>query len=105
LNKEGQLADGNDDCTCGKGLHDNVSNGDIADDDSLCLTTGFFDFNYANTSQKPEANVNSPDDRITTADKLRAIVCEKKFECTDKVYFAEHFQSVTHNLLILFIDS
>jgi len=31
---------------------------------------------YINTSQKPEANVNSLDDRMITADQLRAKVCE-----------------------------
>lgn len=65
LNKEGQVADVTDGTTCIKVMHDNVSN----DDDStgtagLCLTTSYFEPNSINTSQKPQANVNSPNYRI-----------------------------------------
>ena len=65
-----------DDCTCVKVTHDSVSNDDSADDARLCLTTRFFESNNANTSQKPETNVNCPVDRIITADRLLAEVCE-----------------------------
>ena len=57
-------------------MHDNVSNDDSADDAMLCLTTRFFESNNANTSQKPETTVNCPVDRIITADRLLAEVCE-----------------------------
>jgi len=51
LNKEGQVAEVIDGTTCIKVMHDNASN----DDDNagtarLCLTTSYFEPNYANTS-------------------------------------------------------
>ena len=71
-NKEGQVADIIDDSTCIRGMLDNLSN----DDARLCLNTSYFEPNYVNTSQKPEVNVNSLDNRMITADQLRAKVCE-----------------------------
>ena len=71
-NKEGQVADIIDDSTCIRGMLDNLSN----DDARLCLNTSYFEPNYVKTSQKSEAKVNSLDDRMITADQLRAKVCE-----------------------------
>jgi hypothetical protein len=49
-NKEGQMADVIDDFKCVKGMLDNLSNNDdCADDARLCLTTSYFEPNYANT--------------------------------------------------------
>ena len=77
LNKEGQVADFIDDSTYVRGRFDNLNNDDdSADDARLCLSTSYFEPNYVNTSQEPEANVNSLDGRIITADQLRAKVCE-----------------------------
>jgi len=77
LNKKGQVADIIDDSTHVRGMLGNLSNDyDSADNARLCLTTSYFEHNYANTSPKPEANVNSFDDRMITADQLRAKVCE-----------------------------
>ena len=60
-------------------MHDNASkDDDSADDARLCLTTSYFESNYANTSQKSEEHVTSPDDMMVTADELRAEVCENK---------------------------
>jgi hypothetical protein len=70
------VTDITDDSTYVKGMLDNLSNDyDSADEARLCLTTSYFAPNYANTSQKPQANVNSLDDRITN-DQVRAKVCE-----------------------------
>ena len=81
LNKEGQVADIIDDSTCVRGMRDNLSNEfDSADDARLCLTTSYFEPNYVNTSLKPEANVNSVDDRMITADQLSAKVCENNIQ-------------------------
>jgi hypothetical protein len=64
LNKEGQVAEFIDG-TCIKVMHDNASiDNDIAGTARLCLTTSYFEPNYANTSQKLQVNVNSPDDGI-----------------------------------------
>jgi hypothetical protein len=57
-------------------LYNLSSDDDSADAARLCLTTSYFEPNYVNTSQKTVANVNSLDDRIITADQLRAKVCE-----------------------------
>ena len=71
------MADTIDDSTCVRGMVDNLSNDDdSADDARLCLTTSYFEPSYGNTSQKSEAHVNSLDDRMITADQLRAKVCE-----------------------------
>jgi hypothetical protein len=71
------MADVIDDFKCVKGMLGNLSNDDdSADDARLCLTASYFEPNYANSSHKPKANVNSPDDRMITADQLRAKVCE-----------------------------
>ena len=60
-----------------RGMLGNLTNDDdSADDARLCLTTSYFELNYVNTSQKPEANVNSLDDRMITANQLGAKVCE-----------------------------
>ena len=78
LNKEGHVADIIDDSTCVIGMLGNLSSDyDSADDARLCLTTSYFELNYVNTSQKPQENVNFLDDRMITADQLRAKVCEK----------------------------
>ena len=77
LNKEGQVADIIDDFTCVREMLDNLSNDDdSADDARLCLTTSYFEPNCVNTSRKPEVNVNSLDDRMMTAEKLPAEICE-----------------------------
>jgi hypothetical protein len=77
LNKVGQVADVIDDKTCIKVMHDDASkDDDSADDARLCLNTSYFESTYAKKSQKPEENVTSSDDRMLTADKLRAKVCE-----------------------------
>ena len=76
-NKEGQVVDIIDDSTCVRGMLDDLSNDvDSAGDAGLCLATSYFEPNYAKTSQKSEANVNSLDDRMITADQLLAKVCE-----------------------------
>jgi len=63
-NKEGQVDDLIDDSTCVRGMLDNLSNDDdSAGDARLCLTTSYFQPNYVNPSRKPEANVNSLEDR------------------------------------------
>jgi hypothetical protein len=78
LNKEGQVADIIDDSTCVIGMLGNLSNDcESADDARLCLTTNYFAPDRVNTSQKRQANVNSLDDRMMTAEQLRAKVCEK----------------------------
>ena len=60
-----------------KVMHDNGSKDDDSVNDArLCLTTSYFESNNANTSQKPEENVTSPDDRMITTDQLRAKICE-----------------------------
>jgi hypothetical protein len=67
-----------DDSTCVIGMLGNLSNDcDSTDHARLCLTTNYFEPNYVNTSQKPQTNVNSLDDRMITVDQLRAKVCEK----------------------------
>jgi hypothetical protein len=77
LNKEGQVADIIDDSACIRGMLDKLSNDDdSADDARLCLTTSYFEPNNVNTSHKSEAHVNSLDDRMITADQIRAKVCE-----------------------------
>jgi hypothetical protein len=77
LNREGQVADIIDDSTCVRGMLDKLSNDDdSADDTRLCLTTSYFEPNNVNTSHKSEAHLNSLDDRMITADQLRAKVCE-----------------------------
>jgi hypothetical protein len=63
LNKEGQVAEIVDGTECIKVMH-NTSNDDSAGIARMCLTTSYFEPNYANTSQK-QVNVNSPDDRIS----------------------------------------
>jgi hypothetical protein len=75
VNKEGQVADIIDDSTGVRGMRDNLSkDDDSANEDKRCLTTSYFEHNYVNTSLRPEANVNSFDDRMITADQLRAKV-------------------------------
>jgi hypothetical protein len=75
-NKEGQVAD-DIDYVCINEMYSNENNDyGSADDTRLCLTTSYFEPNYANKSQKPNANMNPQDDRIITADQLRAEVCE-----------------------------
>jgi hypothetical protein len=77
-NKEGQMADVIDDFQCVKAMLDNLDKEDAnADDARLCSTVSYFEPNYANMSQKSVANLNSSDDRMITADQLRAKVCEK----------------------------
>jgi hypothetical protein len=77
LNKVGQVAEFIDYNTFIKVVHDNGSKDeDSANDARLCLRTSYFESNNANTSQKPEENLTSPDDRIITADQLRTKVCE-----------------------------
>jgi len=63
LNK-GQAAEVTDGRTCINVMHANASNGASAGTARLCLTTTYFEPNYANTPQKQQVNVNSPDDRI-----------------------------------------
>ena len=77
MNKESQVADIIDDSTGVRGMRDSLNkDDDSANEDKLCLTTSYFEPNYVNTSLKPEANANSFDDRMITADQLRAKVCE-----------------------------
>jgi hypothetical protein len=64
LNKEGQVAEIIDGTACIKVMHNNASYDDSAGIARLCLTTSYFETNYANMSQKQQVNVNSPDDRI-----------------------------------------
>jgi hypothetical protein len=77
LNKEGQVADFIDDSTCVRGMLDKLSNDDdSADYARLCLNTSCFEPNNVNTSHNSEAHLNSLEDRMITADQLRAKVCE-----------------------------
>jgi hypothetical protein len=77
LRKEGQVADGIDVPTCGKGVFDKLNDSvDSADGRRLRLTTCYVGPNYVSTSQKSGADVNCLDDRTIRVDQLRAKVCE-----------------------------
>jgi hypothetical protein len=74
--KESQVAD-DIDYVCTNEVYSNENNDEgSADDTRLCLITSYLEPNYATKSQKPDANMNPQDDRIITADQLRAKVCE-----------------------------
>jgi hypothetical protein len=77
LNKEGQVADIIDDSMCVRERGDNLSDDDDSVGDArLYSTTSSFEPNYVTQLQKRETNVNFQDDRMITADQLRAKVCE-----------------------------
>jgi hypothetical protein len=76
VTKEGQVAD-TDGSTCIREMLDKLcSNDDSADDARLCLTASYFRPDNVDTSQKSEANANSLDDRMITADQLCAKISE-----------------------------